>query len=279
MSLHFTTFALLLFATHMYHFPQWSPDGKFILASGTNDGDAELYLIPLDGGPLRKLTDNTASDDAARWIDQGRRILFLSNRRGRMERYVMNADGSVPRPTDRELPASTTPNGHTRLIESTADGRGVLVAVRDDGSKRVVTTGPHAEQGSYSPDGSWIVYEQRRAEAPDDVPRSNIVVARADGSQPKIVASGTDPSWSRAGERILFKTFDPQRQALVISTVRRDGSGLRLLARGVHPHWSPDGRRIAYMHDGEDGNTEIWIMDANGERQHCLTCGNAVASP
>jgi Tol biopolymer transport system component len=258
----------------MFHFPQWSPDGKHILASGTHDGDAELYLIPLDGTSARKLTDNTAADDAGQWIEQGRRILFLSERRGRMERFVMNADGSGQRPTDLEPPVSASPDRHTRIVESMMDGRGVLMALGDNGSRHALTAGPHAEQGSYSPNGKWIVYEQRRAEAPNDVVRSNIVVATANGSQPRVVASGTDPSWSPDGEQILFKTFDPQRGALWIALVRRDGSGLKRLAAGVHPHWSPDGRRIAFMHDG-NGRTDIWIMDRNGEGQRCLTCRQA----
>jgi Tol biopolymer transport system component len=44
----------------MYHFPQWSPDGHWILVSATLDGDSELYLISPDGAATKKLTDNSA---------------------------------------------------------------------------------------------------------------------------------------------------------------------------------------------------------------------------
>ena len=47
----------------MYHSPQWSPDGRWILVSATLDGDADLYLISTRGEPTKKLTDNSALPD------------------------------------------------------------------------------------------------------------------------------------------------------------------------------------------------------------------------
>ena len=255
----------------MYHFPQWSPDGTTILVSATLDGDSEIYVLPIYGGPARRLTDNTADDDIAQWTDQGRRILFSSSRRGQMEGFVMNADGTGQRPTDEQPPVPRLADG-TRLIEDHADGYGVLVAVRPDGTRRAITTGLHAEQGTYSPDGSRLVYEQRSAAAPDDIPLSNIVIARPDGSAARVVASGTDPSWCPDGTAIVFKTFDRVRRERWIATIAADGTRFERLSTGVHPHWSPDGRRIAFMKENAAGRTDIWIMDRDGRHQRCLTC-------
>ncbi len=256
----------------MYHFPQWSPDGTMIVVSGTMDGDAELYLYPVGGGAPRQLTRNTASDDLGQFVDNGRSILFTSDRRGRPELFIMNADGSDQRPTDRPRPEAVSPDGRTRLTESIVNGATVVVAIALDGTRRVLTTGPSAEQGSYSPDGQRIVYEQRTAAAPNDIQRSNIVVANADGTAPRVVASGTDPSWSPAGTSILFKTFDEATKELWVATVRPDRALVRRLAPGVHPQWSPDGHSIAFMQEGAAGRTDIWIMSGDGLRKKCLTC-------
>jgi Tol biopolymer transport system component len=230
----------------MYHFPQWSPDGTQIVASSTLDGDSEIVLLSLGGGQTRQLTNNQASDDAARWTGNGS-IVFLSDRRGRMEPFIMDADGANQRPIEAlpPEPGSVSPDGRTRLVESVEGGRSVIVAQGAGGAKRVLTSGPHAEQGSYSPDGRRVVYEQRSPEAPDDIRRSGIVVANADGSAPRVVSPGTDPSWSPDGLLLLFKIWEPQKDELWIATAAADGAGFRRLAPGVHPHWSPDGRRIA----------------------------------
>jgi Tol biopolymer transport system component len=58
--------------------------------------------------------------------------------------------------------------------------------------------------------------------------------------------------------------------------VKADGSGLRNLtpkpvgAAYADPAWSPDGRKIAFVSD-RDGNSEIYVMNANGSGQRSLT--------
>jgi Tol biopolymer transport system component len=260
----------------MYHFPRWSPDGKTIVVSSTADGDAEIYLLRLDGTAPIKLTNNDDFDDAARWTADGTRIEFMTDRRGRQELYSMAPDGSDQVPATSSEHAATSPDGRTRLVEDEIDGRWAIVAEHADGSRRVLTTGAHAEQASFSPSGELIVYEQRLAGAPDDIARSNVVVANADGSQPRIVSSGTDPSWSPDGKSLLFKIWVESAGSagggeLWIATASPDGKTVTRLAPGVHPHWSPDGRRIVYMADARE-RTDVWVMNAAGAERTCLTC-------
>lgn len=256
----------------LYHAPQWSPDGLWLLASANLDGDAEIYLIRADGSALRQLTRNTVPDDIARWSTDGRRVLFESARSGATAQYSMNLDGSDVRPERPDSVVSRSPDGKTLLFESVRDGRGHLFLMTSSRTNvREISTAGHAEQGSFSPDGHSILFEQR-AEMHQDISRSNVVVAHPDGSGVKVIASGTDPSWSRDGQLILFKTWDEATQTLWISTVSPTGAGMRRLAQGVHPNWSPDGSRIAYMHDRDDGGSDIWVMDRDGSNPSCLTC-------
>lgn len=256
----------------MYHAPQWSPDGLWLLASANLDGDAEIYLIRADGSGLRQLTRNTVPDDMARWSADGRRVLFESERSGAAAQFSMDVDGGDVRPEPMDSVVSRSPDGTTLLFESVRGGRGRLYLMTSSRTNvREISTAGHAEQGSFSPDGRSIVFEQR-AEMHRDIARSNIVLARPDGSDAKVIASGTDPSWSRDGQLILFKTWDEQTQTLWVSIVSPTGTGVRRLGQGVHPSWSPDGSRIAYMHDRDDGGSDIWIMNRDGSNAACLTC-------
>ena len=255
----------------MYHAPQWSPDGQWILVSANRERDMEVYLIRADGSAIRQLTRNE-SEGLARWSDDGQRILVESSQVGGAKWFSMKPDGSDVRPFTPDSVISRSPDGKTLLFESVRDGRGrlfLMTAARTNA--REITTARHAEQGSFSPDGRSIVFEQRDA-MHDDVPHSQIVVARPDGSQAKVVAVGTDPSWSKDGSLVLFKAPDDKTNKLWISTVAPNGTGERRLAAGVHMQFSPDGRRIVFMRDGEDGNAHVWVMNADGTGATCISC-------
>lgn len=256
----------------MYHAPRWSPDGKWLVASADPDGNGDIYLVRADGGELRRLTRTTGAEDMARFSDDGRRILFQSEISGATTDLSMNLDGGDVRPTPRDSVVSRSPDGKTLLFESVRDGRGRLFTMSADRTNvREIANKRHAEQGSFSPDGRSIVFEQRKS-MHEDIPTSDIVVARPDGSEPRVIATGTDPAWSRDGQVILFKAWDVASQSLWISTVSPTGQGLKRLATGVHMQWSPDEKRIAFMRDRADGGADIWIMNSDGSDAHCVTC-------
>jgi TolB protein len=263
-------FALFIQASSgvMYHFPQWSHDGRFVLVSSTLDGDAEIYLLPIDGGKSIKLTDNSASDDLARWTPDTNRIVFVTDRRGRPETFSMRTDGSDQRPDEGVHVPAASRHGRTTLVEDAG-----TIFVVDDVTKvrQAVTSGAWAEQAAFSPDGRSIVYEQRVSTDPHDVTRSNVVVANADGSGRFVVAQGTDPSWSPDGTALLFKVVGQSADELWIATARPDGTGLRRLSRGAHPQWSPDGQQIVFMLDRGTA-ADIWVMGRAGTNMKCLTC-------
>ena len=53
-------------------------------------------MIEADGSGLQQLTNNNASDMAPAWSPDGTHIVFVSDRDGNKEIYVMSADGSEP---------------------------------------------------------------------------------------------------------------------------------------------------------------------------------------
>ncbi|MDP3451861.1 MAG: S9 family peptidase [Bacteroidales bacterium] len=76
--------------------PQISPDGKEILYGVSftsieqNRNNRELFIMNLDGTNNRQITSTPKSENNARWINDGREILFLMSG----ELWKMNRDGN-----------------------------------------------------------------------------------------------------------------------------------------------------------------------------------------
>ncbi len=80
--------------------PAWSPDGaKLAVQAGAKNEPAHIWIVDVATGAGRKLAAHTDSyqDEVPAWFPDGKRIAFQSDRTGRMEIWVMNADGSEPR--------------------------------------------------------------------------------------------------------------------------------------------------------------------------------------
>ncbi len=71
-------------------FPRWSPDGQTILFAAVLDGAADLFEVPVTGGPLRRLTDDGARDFGAVWSADGATVYFISDRTGRSEAWSLD---------------------------------------------------------------------------------------------------------------------------------------------------------------------------------------------
>ena len=72
----------------------WSPDGKTITYCGGDIGNLDVYTLPVEGGPAKRLTDAAGLDDGPDYSTDGRYIYFHSYRSGRMQIWRMGADGS-----------------------------------------------------------------------------------------------------------------------------------------------------------------------------------------
>jgi TolB protein len=83
------------------------------------------------------------------------------------------------------------------------------------------------------------------------------------------------PEWSPDGETLLFASLR-SRADHELFVVNADGSQQRRLTRNNVedrlPAWSPDRSRIAFAR-GTGHGSSIWVMSANGTRQHRLALG------
>jgi Tol biopolymer transport system component len=251
----------------MFHYPRWSPDGNWLVFTSNIDGDDEVWIVSRDGTQKRQLTDNSISDNNADWHPDGQHIVFQRHEGGRVDRLIMNRDGSNVR--KYEPPAPRPVAGLLVQERRTANGQAVILT--RGGVERRISTVTWAEQPSVSPDGRFVVFEQR--DDPNDIIGSDIAVwdTQREGP-PTVIARGTDPSWSPDGRSILCKTPKGPVNALFVAIVDLASGSLRVLAPGVHPQFSPDGKQVAYMSDRMD-RADVYVIGTDGSGQSCITCG------
>ncbi|MBV6427188.1 MAG: Protein TolB [Haliscomenobacter sp.] len=77
-------------------FPRVSPDGKWLAFSSVQYGNTDVYVLPLEGGAIRQLTFNDATDLVCSWAWDSESIYFTSNRYNRVSAYKVALSGGTP---------------------------------------------------------------------------------------------------------------------------------------------------------------------------------------
>jgi TolB protein len=173
--------------------PDWSPDGRTIAFQSLRDGNSEIYVMNADGSGQRNLTRSPATDSFfpdiqartaqhSAWSPNGRTIVFVSNRGGNRDIYVMNADGSGLQRLTRNPKSDDdpvwSPDGRTIAFVSRRDGNPEVYVMNADGSEqRNLTRNPGRDRApAWSPGGRTIAFHSNRDR------NSEIYLMNADGS-------------------------------------------------------------------------------------------------
>ena len=184
-------------------------DGS-VLYSGLDEGDHTAELSGLQknctpGSSTQSVTV-TAGDTTSMSFDVSceaalfDRIVFVSNRGGDANLYVMNTDGSgqtqLTSDTITDIPHDVSPDGTRILVETDRNGNTEIYSMAVDGSDvtRLTTDPASDDYAEWSPDGSMIVFASRRDG------NEEIYTMNADGTGKNRVTADTArddfPSWA-----------------------------------------------------------------------------------
>jgi tricorn protease len=82
--------------------PSISPDGRTIAFTGREEGNNEVYVVPIEGGPVRRVTYLGTSSSVVGWTPDGAKILFGSDFEQPFDRqqeiYAVSPEGGLPEP-------------------------------------------------------------------------------------------------------------------------------------------------------------------------------------
>lgn len=182
--------------------PAWSPDGSQLIFSSSMQGSPELYVTDVNGGRPKRLTNANGASMSPTWNPKtGQSIVFVSDRGGVPQLYMMNADGTSS--TKFDLPdmgyvidPAWAPNGQLLAFSWRRPSGNYDIYVMDAATKKIVEITRDAgrnERPSWAPDGRHIVFESTRGGS------RQIWTMLADGSQPhQLTTSGHNesPNWS-----------------------------------------------------------------------------------
>jgi TolB protein len=219
------------------------------------------------------------SGGAAAFAGANGKILFLGNRSGDREIYVINRDGTgLKRLTFNNLferAAAWSPDG-TKIAFAgrEPDGNFDIYTIDADGShlQRLTTDAARDDDPAWTADGSQILYD--RGLFTDTL---SIRIVKADGTNDRAhdVGPGNNFALETAphGDRIVFVsdragTFDLYTASLNGGPVRQITSGP---AFDFDPRWSPDGNDIAFLRDIGTGDNDLYVVHANGTDLRQLT--------
>lgn len=241
------------------------------------DSPWQIVVASSDGAEPRPLTTGADRNTSPSWSPDGKRILFVSNREGNEDIWIMEATGKnssnlTAHPADDRTPA-WSPQGDAIAFASYRDGNWEIYLMGTDGSRpRRLTDHEAADLApTWSPDGRWLAFASHRDG------NWELYIMDSEGAQLRRLTDNeaTDfaPAWSPRGDLIAFESYrDGDMEIYVISP---DGSYLANLtnepvANDHRPAWSPDGTMLLY-HSNRDGGWDIFRMNADGSGKLNLT--------
>jgi serine/threonine-protein kinase len=207
-----------------------SRDGRWLLYDSDLHGNADLYRMPIAGGPSEQLTNDPADEFGPDLSPDGRAVAYHTFRSG------------------------------TRDIE---------VKPLDGGPVEQVTNTPGQESFPlWSPDGSAIVFWDQLL--PFNVFIVRRKPGGGWLAPERVASRGLFPTWSPDGREIAYTSALPSMQPGLGVVSTTGGAPRTVFEPGPagpfaeRPLWSPDGRTLYFKAHDADHRTSFWAVSAAG---------------
>jgi dipeptidyl aminopeptidase/acylaminoacyl peptidase len=282
--------------------PCFSPDGRHVAFAAKRDDDAEaqLYVIPVDGGEARRVTTVATGVESIKWFPDGRRIAFVSwvwpDLKGDAAQAARHKEHK-----GAKVKAHVTERAEYRYWDHwLTDGREPHVFACDVASGRstdlLAGTGlalrpwdPDVEHYDIAPDSRELALTFDPESEPGMMHRCDIVVVdlatrRTRNLTQKSGRSDEHPRYSPDGRLIAYNSYDTDR-------AYNDQGELRVFdrvsnrVRSVHASldratthlgFAPDASAITALVE-DRGRVGLWRLPLDGSPPAVLVRGGVVS--
>lgn len=202
----------------------------------------------------------------------GTRIVFVSNRSGHKEIWVMNWDGTNQKQLTHYGSISTfpsaSPDGRLVAFTTYAPGYPAIRIISIDTGRQLPFYNQRASMNAFvtfTPDSKHVIYSSTAGGGP-----AQLYMANVDGSNfHRITASGAIEVEPKINPKTGTDMVDVSGRSGLpqIYHMSLEGTNVQRISAGtgeaVNPAWNPDGEHIAFAwtRGFEPGNYNIFIMD------------------
>ncbi len=248
-----------------------SPDGKRLAFAWNKSGQSEIYLLEVEAGNVRMLTQPPESKVAPRFSPDGSRIVYAQDSQGDecFDIFDLNLKDLRTRNLTPDTPESIypglrwSPDGERLAFASNKSGKfSIYTMPVEGGLPEILLEHEYIDsEPEWAPDGSRIAFTSLVSGQDNGL----FIASLKDHASERVAEKGkpleaSDPAWSPDGKSLAF--YSAEKGMYDVGVFRLGEKSVSWLTEGKQecysPVWSPRGDAVAYELNLE-GNIAIAV--------------------